>query len=71
MGHLSHAIPLEPSARALWRRAADELLIDAIFGNPPEIQRNTVQPSPQIAPRERRGSELQSSHIGLHASTAI
>ena len=25
--------PLSPRARAAWRRAADELLIDAIFGD--------------------------------------
>ncbi len=33
---------LTPSVRAMWRRAADELLIDAIFGteHPLDLSRN-------------------------------
>ena len=38
--------PLSPRARAAWRRAADELLIDAIFGADYEMPRVGEPPAP-------------------------
>ena len=42
--------PLSPRARAAWRRAADELLIDAIFGAGYELPRVGEPTSPAPAP---------------------
>ena len=38
--------PLSPRARAAWRRAADELLIDAIFGAGYDLPRVGEPPAP-------------------------
>ena len=38
--------PLSPRARAAWRRAADELLIDAIFGADHETVGKPPAPTP-------------------------
>ena len=49
--------PLSPRARAAWRRAADELLIDAIFGadykpfsvgEPPAVPPEQREPAPNV-----------------------
>ncbi len=47
--------PLSPRARAAWRRAADELLIDAIFGagyEPMRVGEPSTAPTPAPAPHQ-------------------
>ena len=44
--------PLSPRARAAWRRAADELLIDAIFGAGYELPRVGEPAPPAPAPQQ-------------------
>ena len=47
--------PLSPRARAAWRRAADELLINAIFGadyEPMRVGEPSVMPTPTPVPHQ-------------------
>ncbi len=37
--------PLSPREKLAWRRAADELLIDSIFGSPPRPLRDGERPA--------------------------
>ena len=53
---------LQSHTRAAWRRAADELLIDAIFGSSPSVIRDdTIAPAAAALARTRDTAPLAPS----------
>lgn len=52
MARAFHDFSISPAERQRWRRAADELLINAIFGTTPELDQIVDL---EFADRRRRG----------------
>ena len=58
MGQSSPQMPLSPTAQVRWRRAADELLIDAIFGDLLRADLRAARLTPPSVPSPPRKAPL-------------